>query len=76
MLGITSHPVPSIEFIMTRFPTRKKSKESWYSPPFYTGPGGYKMCLRVDVSCVIGRVVSGRDLFACVCLVRGEYDST
>ena len=33
------------------------------------------MCLRVDVSCVTGRVVSGRDLFACVCLMRGECDS-
>ena len=22
--------------------------EDWYSPPFYTHPGGYKMCIKVD----------------------------
>ena len=40
----SSHPLSSIELIMTQYTTRI---DRWYSPPFYTGPGGYKMCIRV-----------------------------
>ena len=32
---------------MTQYSTCKKNKDEWYSPPFYTGPGGYKMCINV-----------------------------
>ena len=66
------HQVP-IEFIMTEYSTHKKNKDAWYSPPFYTGPRGYKMCLRV--------VANGRSSGACshvtvyVHLMRGEHDS-
>ena len=28
-------------------PNYSKQKKDWYSPPFYTGPRGYRMCLRV-----------------------------
>ena len=44
---ISAHPIPSIELIMTQYYTHKKNDDDWYSPPFYTGPGGYKMCIRV-----------------------------
>ena len=33
---------------MPKFNQHITSKQGWYSPPFYTHPGGYKMCLRVD----------------------------
>ena len=68
---ITAHPVPSIELIMTQYYTHKKNKVDWYSPPFYTGPGGYKMCIRVDAN---GRA-TGTHVSVYVHLMRGEYDS-
>ena len=35
---------------MPEFSRYKSSKREWYSPPFYTHPGGYKMCVRVDAN--------------------------
>ena len=32
---------------MTNFTNLKEKRKSWYSPPFYAFPGGYKMCLIV-----------------------------
>ena len=37
-------------FKMPEFSQHKSSKQEWYSPPFYTSPGGYKMCIRVDAN--------------------------
>ena len=36
-----------IEIPMTNFKQHKKDHDEWYSPPFYTHPKGYKMCLNV-----------------------------
>ena len=47
---INTHPVPSIEFIMTNYITHKKNDYVWLGSPFYTGPGGYKMYIRVRPS--------------------------
>ena len=33
--------------VITNFAERKSSKRVWHSPPFYTHPQGYKMCLTV-----------------------------
>ena len=71
--GITAHPIPSIEFIMTQYYTHKKNNDQWYSPPFYTGPGGYKMCIRV-VAYGSGSG-AGTHVSVYVHLMRGEYDS-
>ena len=37
-------------FKMPEYHRHKSSKQGWYSPPFYTSPGGYKMCVRVDAN--------------------------
>ena len=37
-------------FKMPEFSQHKSSKQAWYSPPFYTHPGGYKVCIRVDAN--------------------------
>ena len=37
-------------FKMTEFTQHNSSKQEWYSPPLYTHPGGYKMCIEVDAS--------------------------
>ena len=37
----------SCVFKFLEYRQHKSSKQEWYSPPFYTHPGGYKMCIRV-----------------------------
>ena len=37
-------------FKMPEFKQHKSLNDIWYSPPFYTHPGGYKMCIEVDVN--------------------------
>ena len=37
-------------FKMTNFNQHVSSEQKWYSPPFYTHPGGYKMCIKVYAS--------------------------
>ena len=37
-------------FKLPRYFQHKTSSQEWYSPPFYTSPGGYKMCIRVDAN--------------------------
>ena len=37
-------------FKMPEFQQHKSSNQEWYSPPFYTHPGGYKMCICVDAN--------------------------
>ena len=39
-----------VELTMTNFARDKMHSDHWYSPPFYTHPHGYKMCLRVDAN--------------------------
>ena len=64
--------VPPPTFIMTNFSHHKDSGEWWYSPPFYSHIGGYKMCLGVDAS---GRSIgSGTHVSAVIRFMRGEYD--
>ena len=43
-------PFPPVDIIMDDFEQHKRSDDIWYSPPFYTHLGGYRMCLRVDHS--------------------------
>ena len=71
LLGIliSSHPVPPIEFIMTQYSTHKKNKDEWYSPLFYTGPEGYKMCIEVKANTWKGY------MSVLVYLMGGDYDS-
>ena len=59
---------PPCEFTMTEYSGHKRDHERWYSPPFYTGPGGYKLCLGVDTYTDVGY------LYLSLYLMRGEYD--
>ena len=40
-------PLCPVEFTMTNFEQHKNDRDGWYSPPFYSDPNGYKMCLLV-----------------------------
>ena len=57
---------------MTNFSKLKRKQEAWYSPPFYTFPGGYKMCLRVDAGGA--KDGKGTHISAFLYLMAGEND--
>ena len=42
--------VTPIEFTLSNFEQQKNHNVAWYSPPFYTHPQGYRMCLHIDPS--------------------------
>ena len=65
---------PPPDIVMTDFERHKKAgaSDKWYSPPFYSHIGGYKMCLRVFANgCGDGR---GTHVTVFVYLNRGEND--
>ena len=45
--GTVSSPYPPCDIIMPHFSQHKKDDDVWYSQPFYSRPGGYKLCLCV-----------------------------
>ena len=59
-------------FIMTDFSRHKSASDTWYSLPFYSHIGGYKMCFRVDANGVVDG--AGTHVSVFVYLMRGEYD--
>ena len=62
-------PSLPVEFTMTNFEWYKRNKEIWYSPPFYTHPRGYKICLMVNPN------IADRGCIAVgTCMMRGEFD--
>ena len=67
----TGHPIGPVEFTMTNF-EQHKNDDRWDSPPFYTHPHGYKMCLCVSPK-GYGRG-KGTHLGVTVHLMRGEFD--
>ena len=75
MAAIHSH-VGLVPFsvTMTGFQQKKCSNCEWYSPPFYTHPHGYKMCLRVDANG--NGNGKGGHVSVFVYMMRGEYDDS
>ena len=61
-----------VKLMMTNFAKMKKSYGEWYSPPFYTHPQGYKMCLKVDANGHGGG--EGTHVSVYAYLMRGEFD--
>ena len=60
------------EITMTNFEQHKTDSDYWYSPPFYTHPQGYKMCLNVEAN-GSGKG-KGTHVSVFACLMRGEFD--
>ena len=56
------------------FEQKKCSNHHWYSPPFYTHPHGYKMCLNVYANGF--GVWKGSDVSVFVHMIKGEYDDS
>ena len=64
--------IPPPDIVMTDFEKHKKADDCWFSPPFYSHIGGYKMCLCM---CANGNGDSkGTHVSVWVYLMRGEYD--
>jgi len=61
-----------IELTMTNFEQLKADSDNWLSPPFYTHPEGYKMCLSVDANGYDKG--KGTHVSVYACLMRGEFD--
>ena len=59
---------------MAGFEQKKCLNKSWYSPPLYTHPRGYKMCLNVDAN-GIGPGENSH-VSVSVHMMRGEYDDS
>ena len=57
---------PPVTFTMTDFVQHKRNKDTWHSPPFYTHPHGYKMCLHV--------VCKENTFFVGAPLMSGKFD--
>ena len=64
--------VPPPDMVMTNFEEHKKAGYNWFSPPFYSHIGGYKMCLRVNAK-GFGRGEATHVSVFCN-LHQGEYD--
>ena len=65
-------PRLTADFVMTNFENRRVTENPWYSPPFYTHPHHYKMCLTVYASGIgMGK---GTHVSVFVHLMRGEFD--
>ena len=66
--------VPPCQFTMMHFSKRKNEERAWYSPPFYSEPGGYKLCLRIDSN----GVQDGKDshLSVWVYVMKGRFDDS
>ena len=66
-------PMPPFYFIMANFKHLKNAGCSWFSDPFYTHPGGYKMSVTVFPNGFAdGR---GTHLSVYVSIIRGEFDN-
>ena len=52
----------------------KRQGKAWYSPPFYSEPGGYKFCLRIDPN----GMLEGKEshLSVWVYVMRGRFDES
>ena len=75
-LKLTQRTQVSPPFVvkLMQYTQRKQNNEHWYSPGFYTSPGGYKMCLCV----YLNGDDDGQDTHvSCyIYLMTGKYDDT
>ena len=70
--GMLSSPYPPCHIIMPHFSKHKSDDDMWFSQPFYSAPGGYKLCFRVHAN---GRSSGkGTHISVYVVLMKGDND--
>ena len=63
----------AVVFKLPGYTSKKKKNETFYSTPFYTHPGGYKMCIRIDANgCGDGK---GTHVSVYTKPLKGRYDN-
>ena len=63
----------AVVFQLPGYASKKEKNETFYSTPFYTHPGGYKMCINVDANGYgIGK---GTHVSVCTTILEGRYDN-
>ena len=65
--------IPPPQIIMNDFEKLKKDGTRWFSPPFYTHIGGYKMCLGIEANGWGDG--AGTHVGVSVFMMKGEFDS-
>ena len=67
------YSLPPVKFLITDFLQKKKSNAKWVSPPFYSHPQGYKLCLVVYPN----GVHRGKDTHVSIFvdILTGKHDS-
>ena len=65
--------IPPFDIVMNSFHSQKDQNEQWIGPPFYSGVGGYKMCLTVDANG--SEDGDGTHVSVYVSLMKGENDA-
>ena len=65
-------PICPAEFTMTNFEQHKIDDDIWFSPPFYTYPKGYKMCLVIFANSY--GTYDGTHIALGVHMMMGEFD--
>ena len=63
---------PPCYFIMQRYSRHKRQDDQWYSQPFYSEPGGYKLCLNIPANG--SGSGKGSHISVSVFLMKGEND--
>lgn len=73
MLAKLQYKRTPVTYKFTKYDEHKNANDKVFSPAFYTGPGGYKMCIRVDAN---GHR-SGQNAYISLyfCLMKGENDN-
>ncbi len=66
--------LPPFYFTLENFAHHKKHSLKWYSTPFYSHPGGYKMC--VGVSAGGSGAGEGTHVSVLLHFLRGEFDNS
>ena len=68
--------IPPPDFVMTNFKQLKNDDDIWFSPPFYSHIGGYKLCISVDANGWDDGWMwpRGKHVGVTVYMMRGEYD--
>ena len=64
--------IPPPVFTMTNFEQHKMDEDQWFSPPFYSHIGGYKMCISVFGNG--SEAGNGTHVSVLLHIMRGEYD--
>ena len=74
LLELTTNSVPTcVDFVMNDFDQHKEDEDFWISPPFYSHPQGYKLCLAVAANG--NGEGEGTHLSVFIYIRRGEYDN-